>query len=400
MKKGIKIFLWIVVIASVSFWAYQTIIHKQLTKVKGDKGQKAVPVEVSFIKHGTITLKRTFSGTLEAQADFVVAPKVDGRIKKLAVELADTVQRNQVVAELDNDEYIQAVAQAKADLAVAKANLSEAVSALEIANRDFERIKKLRQSGIASDSKFDEAKANQSTIQAQFEVAKAQVNRAEALLELANIRLGYTKVKVDWSGGDNKRIVAERFVDEGHTVSANTPLLRIVELNPIIGVIFITEKDYARMKPGQVVELKTDAYPNELFKGQVVRISPVFRNTTRQARVELKILNPDHRLKPGMFARVTVEFEKIQDAMLIPEQALTKRADQIGLFLVNENESTVVWRPVKIGIQEGTTVQIIGEGLSGRIVTLGHQLVDDGSLITIPDENREKRATDNGDHKL
>ncbi|MBF0449399.1 MAG: efflux RND transporter periplasmic adaptor subunit [Candidatus Magnetomorum sp.] len=396
--KGIKLILWLLLIFGGVILAHQTMIHQQVSQTIKDKSQKAVPVEVTAIRHGPITLSRTFSGTIEAQADFVVAPKVDGRIKQLTVELADTVQRGQLVAELDNEEYVQAVAQAKADIAVAKANLAESVSALEIANRDFDRVKALRQRGITSDSKLDETKANQSTIQAKFEVAKAQMTRAEALLEMANIRLGYTKIKVDWSGGDDQRIVAERFVDEGHMVSGNTPLFRIVELNPIIGVIFITEKDYARIKPAQIVQLTTDAYPEEIFEGHVIRISPVFRNATRQARVELTIANPLHRLKPGMFARVTVEFEKIQDAVIVPEQALTKRADHIGIFVVNENNKTVTWRTVKVGIQEGERVQVMGEGLSGRVITLGHQLVDDGSLITIPDENRTAPIAD-GENK-
>ena len=102
--------------------------------------------------------------------------------------------------------------------------------------------------------------------------------RAEASLETANIRLGYTRITAGWSGGDDQRVVAERYVDEGETVSANTPLLRIVELDPITGVIFVTERDYARLQPGQeVLLLTTDAYPGEDFQGRIERIAPVFR---------------------------------------------------------------------------------------------------------------------------
>ena len=183
-------------------------------------GKRPAPVEVVAIEHGPITLFRSFNGTLEAQAEFMVAPKVGGRVERLPVNLADSVTRGQVVAELDNDEYIQAVAQARADLAVAKANLVEAKSAQEIATREFERVKTLKKRGVASDSQFDSAMADLAAKQAKLEVATAQVTRAQALLETANIRLGYTKVTADWNGGDNQRVVAERYVDEGHTVSA------------------------------------------------------------------------------------------------------------------------------------------------------------------------------------
>ncbi len=122
---------------------------------KSGKASRPVPVEVAQIQRGPIALQRTFSGELEALAEFVVAPKVSGRVERVIVDIADTVQRGQVVAELDNDEYVQAVAQAKADLLVARANLSEAKSALEIAKREFKRTESLLERGIASDSEFD-----------------------------------------------------------------------------------------------------------------------------------------------------------------------------------------------------------------------------------------------------
>jgi RND family efflux transporter MFP subunit len=351
---------------------------------KGAGAARPAPVEVAAIGRGPITLRRTFNGTLKPRAEFMVAPKVAGRIEKIFVNLADQVERGQVVAELDNDEYVQAVAQARADLAVAKANLVEAKSALEKADREFERIKTLKKRGVASESQYDEVVAEQSARQARLEVAGAQVMRAEALLETANIRLGYTKVTADWTGGEDRRLVAERLVDEGHTVAANTSLLLIAELDPITGIIHVTEKEYARLQPGQTALLTTDAYPGEVFAGRIERISPVFREATRQARVELTVDNRASRLKPGMFIRATVELAHLAEAIIVPEQAITVRDDQTGVFVVNEEKMTVSWRPVQVGIQEGERVQVEGEGLSGRVVTLGQQLIEDGSAVFIP----------------
>ncbi len=341
------------------------------------------PVEVAEIERGAIELRRTFSGTLEAEAKFVVAPKVSGRVERMAVDFADTVRRGQVVAELDNDEYVQAVAQAKADLEVARANLAEARSALAIANRDLERVETLRKRGVASEAQLDAAKANQLAKQAQLEVAEAQVTRAESARETANIRLRYTKITADWTSGDDRRVVAERYVDQGETVSANTPLLMIVELDPITGVIFVTEKDYSRMKPGQTVVLTTDAFPGEEFPGTIDRIAPVFHQATRQARVELTIKNPEQRLKPGMFVRATVVLDRMAGAVVVPEQALSTRDDRTGVFVLSEDGKTVAWREVKVGIRDNGRVQVEGDGLSGRVVTLGHQLVDDGSRVIV-----------------
>ncbi len=348
------------------------------------EGSQAVPVEVMPIERGPIELHRTFSGTLEARAEFVVAPKVSGRVERLTVNIADPVERGQMVGELDSEEYIQAVAQARADLEVARANLAEAKNALEIARRELSRFKTLRQRGVASESQFDSIQANELAKQAELEVAQAQVVRAEATLETARIRLGYTRITAGWSGGNDHRVVAERFVDEGETVSANTPLLRIVELDPITGVVFVTERDYARLQPGHEIVLTTDAYPEKTYKGRIERIAPVFQQATRQARVELVIDNPDRRLKPGMFIRTTVMLDHADDAIIIPEKALTKRDDRLGVFLVTEDGTSVRWKEVTIGIRDGNKVQVLGEALSGQVVSLGQQLLDDGSPITIP----------------
>ena len=106
--------------------------------------------------------------------------------------------------------------------------------------------------------------------------------------------------------------------------------------------------------------------------------------------------NPEHQLKPGMFIRATVALAQVSAATIIPEQALTKRDDRIGVFIVTEDGRSVIWRKVKVGIRGGGRVQVEGEGLTGRVVTLGQQLVDDGAPITIPSEGN---GTDPGHKK-
>ncbi|MDJ0991405.1 MAG: biotin/lipoyl-binding protein, partial [Desulfobacterales bacterium] len=107
-------------------WTVFNRLQERGNAAESRPGPRPVPVEVAPIQRGPIVLRRTFNGALEARAQFVVAPKVGGRIEELMVDLADTVTRGQVVAKLDSDEYVQAMAQAEADLVVAKANVTEA----------------------------------------------------------------------------------------------------------------------------------------------------------------------------------------------------------------------------------------------------------------------------------
>ena len=359
----------------------------------------AVPVEIGTIERGPMELRRIFSGSLAPDAEFVIAPKVSGRLEQIYMDLSDVVEKGQVVAELDNDEFIQAVALAEADLMVAKANQVEARNALEIAGRELKRFETLRSRGVASDSQLDAARADQLAKQSALEVARAQLTRAEALLETARIRLGYTRITAAWADEGGSRVVSERFVDVGETVAANAPLLAIVSLDPIKGVIHVTEKDYARLRTGQAAELTTDAFPEVRFNARVDRISPVFGQASRQARVELKTENPEGRLKPGMFIRATIVLDRVAEALIVPEEALTRRDVQTGIFLVDTGGRTVSWHPVAVGLRDNGRVEINDRSLSGQtlpraVVTLGQQLLSPGAAIIIPDQTGKPGSAD------
>ncbi len=350
---------------------------------KGRGSDQAVPVEVAAVEMGAIERRRVFTGSLDAHAEFVVAPKIAGRIEAVNMDLADMVRRGQVVARLDNAEYVQAVNQAEADLAVAKANHAEARSQLTIAERELQRLDKLRERGVSSESQLDLARADQLAKQAHVEVTRAMLSRAQSALESARIRLGYTEISADWTGGSEQRQVAERYLDEGETVSANAPLLRIVELDPLTAVFYVSERDYALLSNGQRAELTTDSYPGEVFIGEIARIAPVFSASTRQARVEVRVDNPQRRLKPGMFARISLVLERVEDARIVPQQALATRKGHDGLFVVSEDGGSVAWREVNVGIRQADRVQMLGDNPGERVVVVGQQLLKDGSAIAI-----------------
>lgn len=373
----------VLAVVGALIWVGNDRVQDLAKKPARPGGGGTVPVEVAFIERGPIEHRRTFTGTLDPKAEFVVAPKVSGRVEQLHVDLADTVTRGQLVAKLDDDEYVQSVAQAEADFLVAKARLAEAGSLLNIAERELKRVEKLRERGVASESQRDTAKADQLAKQAHVAVTGAQVTRAEASLEAARIRLGYSKITAGWRGGNDQRVVAERYVDEGETVAANAPLLRIVEMNPITAVFFVTERDYALLRTGQVVTLRTDAHPDAAFEGRIARIAPVFQESTRQAQVEVDVDNADLRLKPGMFVRVTVVLDRVEDATIVPEQALVRRDGRDGVFVVAGDGQTVAWREVEVGFRQGGRVQVTGDGLNTQVVTLGQQLLEDNSAVSV-----------------
>ncbi len=396
-----RIFFVLLLVAALGGigWAVKLRIDEMGREKPKRAASGPVPVEVAQVERGQIEMRRTFSGTLEAFAQFVVAPKVGGRVESMSVDLSDRVRRGQVVAELDDDEFEQAVAQATAEVAVADANIIQAQSALGVAERELERVQKLREDGVSSDSDLDTAKADVAAKRAGVAVTKAQAERARAVEQSAKIRKNYTQVRAAWPGMDEYRVVADRHAEEGDTVSPNAPLLTIVRLDPIIGVVFVTERDYARLAVDQRVTLTTDAHPGRPFTGRIERIAPVFRRSSRQARVELSIANGDHALKPGMFVRAEIVLATQDDAVVVPEDALVLRDEKHGVFVVDDSGDTVRWEPVTVGIRQGKRVQVVGKDIVGRVVTLGQQLIGDGSKIVIPQDKKPPADSPNSTDK-
>jgi len=387
--KTSRLLLLLILLAAAAALGWQ--IHARLDDLGGEKKSRdrqarPVPVVVAPVERGPIARERAFTGTLEAHAEFVAAPKLGGILEHLAVDLGDPVIRGQVIARLDNAEFVQAVAEAEAEREVARANLAEAQSLLKIAARELKRVDQLSERGVSSASQRDTAQAEQLARKAHVQVTRAQLAQAEARLETARIRLGYTEVRADWDGQGEQRLVAERYVDQGETVSANSELLRIVALDPIKAVIFVTEKEYAGLRPGQSVSLSTDAYPNRSFNGVIERVAPVFREATRQARIEVRADNPDLALKPGMFVRAGVVLERLAEATVIPAQALTRRDEVPGVFRLADDGGSVSWLPVTPGIRQGERLQIVQPELSGRVVVLGQQLLSDGAAVILSED--------------
>jgi len=385
MKIGKSVFLLclLILVGWIGWLIYQQLQDQNQETTRQDRGSRVVPVEVEEITRGQIDEVRTFSGTLDASKEFVVASKVSGRIEIITVDLSDSVDQGQIIVKLDNAEYQQAVTQAKADLAVATANLKEAESLLKIAARELARVETLQKRGVSSESEQDTARANQLARGAHLEVTKAQLTRAMAEVETARIRLGYSDVAANWQGDSTPRIVAERYVNEGETVSVNQPLLRIVKLNQVIAVFHVSERDYGLLAPQQTVNIETDAYPNQTFEGRITRIAPVFRESTRQARVEILVENPDARLKPGMFVRSRVILKQVSDAVILPQTALVVRDGQTGVFVLDPQKPVVHWQVIEPGIRHNNYVEAVSGELKGSVVTLGQQLLDDGSEVIV-----------------
>ena len=350
----------------------------------GRDARAAVAVEVAPVERATIREFRTFTGTLHAAARFDVAPKIGGRLVRLEVDLGDRVEQDQVIARLDDDEYVQELEQARAELEVARAGLAEAQSANEARERQYDRIRQLREQRVASQQELDEAEAEAKAQRARVRLALAQVAQRDAALRAAEVRLDYTTIRASWQGDDPSRVVGERFVDEGTTLSANTPIVSVLDIERLVAGVFVAERDYPRLGIGQAATVMVDAFAERTFPATILRIAPLFRETSRQARVELEVPNPESLLKPGMFVRVRVQLDQADDAVVVPLTAVIEHGGETGVFAVDRSAGTARFVPVTLGIVEGERAEIRAPALDGEVVTLGQHLLEDGAEVILP----------------
>jgi RND family efflux transporter MFP subunit len=396
-KKYVWITIALVAVGVICWQVYQRISESSRgSEMK--QTQVPVAVEIAAIQRKTIRDLGLFTGTLFPKSQFEVAPKISGRLEKLMVNIGDRVERNQLIAVLDDEEYAQDVAQAQANLQVAQANLEEARSSLEIAKRGLERAQTLHKKGIASDSELDASQATYKAQDAKSKVAVAQLAHTEAGLKAAQVRLSYTQIRASWQNGDENRVVGERFVDQGAMLTPNTPILSILEIRPIIAAIHVTDRDYFRLKKGQNAAVSSKAFPEKIFGGKIARIAPLLKETSREARVEIEIPNPEEVLKPGMFINAQIEFATQANTTVVPVGAVVKRENQQGIFLADTQKKTARFVPVSLGIVSGEWAEILEpNSLSGFVVTLGQHLLAPSNPIILPPNWQETTSADKPD---
>ncbi len=392
MKKGITILLFLIFLSLVGIKVYIKIQGQGSSSFRGRKG-KPVAVELARVKRKTIKDIGNFTGSLKPKTRFLLAAKISGRLERLLVDIGDVLTYGQLVAVLDDNEYQQQLEQARALLEVARANSRAAFKSVAISARELNRIKSLRSSNITTISELDTARAAYTMKKVANEVAKAQLSEKEAAYKLAQIRLSYTRINAQWRNKKARLIVGERFVDEGTLLNIHTPIISLIDISSLTAVIHVTEKDYYKLKVGQPVSVSAEAVKNRKMKGQITRIAPLIKESSREATVEIEVSNPGEILKPGLFIRADIELAAHRRATVIPQSALVERNGITGVFLADLANNKARFIKVETGIVNNEQVEIVKPKLSGEVVTIGHHLLREGSAIMVPGRKSNSQST-------
>lgn len=320
----------------------------------GGRGGEQPPAQVVAVpaSRQAVHERLPLVGTMAANEQVELKSETDGRIEAINFVEGEEVTKGQLLVRLDESKLAASLAQAEANYALSKNN--------------HDRASELLDKNLISQSEFDQTVAS-------FAANDAAVQLRKQLLKDARIHAPFNGV------------VGARMISPGQVITRNTTLTWLVDLDPLKVEVNVPERFLSQVKPGQEIELTVAAMPDKTFQGEVFFISPYVDAETRTALVKAVVPNPDHQLKPGMFAGLNLTLQVRSNAIVVPEAAISQvlEGKRAILMLVDAN-NTAEMRPVKVGLRIEGGIEIT-EGLKEgeRVIVEGLQKIAPGMPVVL-----------------
>ena len=309
----------------------------------GAAQQAKVQVKIAKVTSEDIPQTETYTATVESDVKNNIAPNTPYRIEKIYVEVGDNVRKGQVLVQLD------------------ASNLQQLKLQLENQKVEFKRTEQLYQVGGASKAEYDNAKM-------QLDVFSTQYRQ---LVE-------NTQLVAPISG-----VVTARNYDSGDMYGSGNPILTIEQTNPVKVLVNISETYYKQVFKGMPVDIQLDAYEGETFYGKVTIVYPTIDQSTHTFPVEVTISNPDQKVRPGMYARATVNFGS-QNHVVVPDEALVKQIGAGDRYVYVYKDGKVSYNKVKLGKHLGAKYEILsGVNPGDEVVIAGQARLANGKEVEV-----------------
>lgn len=300
-------------------------------------------VKVERVSMQDVEQLSEFTATVEANVKNNIAPQTPFRIEKIFVEVGDRVKAGQVLAKMDATSLRQAKIQ------------------MDNQEIEFKRTDELYKVGGTSKSAWDTQKAS-------LDVAKENYKNLVENTQLISPVNG---------------VVTARNYDSGDMYSGGNPIYVVESIRPVKLLVNVSESMFTKVKKGQEVDIKLDVYGDELFKGKVSLIYPTIDPSTRTFPVEIKIANSDERVRPGMFARVTMSFGQMKH-VVAPDRAIVKQSGAGDRYIYVYKDGKVSYQKVQLGRRMDDKYEIISGVADGdQVVITGQSRLTNGMEVEI-----------------
>ena len=325
MKKLIVVLVILAALGSAG-WAYYA-----------KKNRPEPSVTTMPVSRGDVVELVQATGTLEAVTTVDVGTQVSGVVQDLYADFNSIVRKGQLIARLDPSILQVQIESQKANVTRAEADVERLKVALADAKQKYDRAKAMLDKQLVPRQEFEAAELAVKSADAQIKSSEAALSQTRASLNQAQVNLGYTQITSPIDG-----IVISRNVDPGQTVasSMNAPTLYVIaaDLTKMQVVANIDESDVGRMRPGQHVTFRVDAFPTDVFTGTVeqVRLQPtVVQNVVVYSTV-IAVPNQQYKLKPGMTANVNIEIARRNNVLRVPTAAVRFRPTELMFQALNQ----------------------------------------------------------------
>jgi multidrug efflux pump subunit AcrA (membrane-fusion protein) len=349
------------------------------------------PVSVKAISVQSHDLHRPVEsvGSLFPYEEVVVSSEVEGKVERVLVDVGDKIAKGQPLVrisptelQLTSDQQQATLEQARAKLGLGEkdtdikdvsqvAEVKKAAADLYDAEQNFKRTKELFDKGVIPQQSYDVADARLKTAKANYDLAVQQVQNMRATIrqysasaDLAKKKLKDTTIAAPFGG-----FIKERTVAEGQYLKVQTPVVTIVDVDPLRVRLNVPEKMATWIKNGQLVTLTVEAIPGRDFKGKIWRINPVVQQQTRMFEVEALIENHDFILKPGFFVKASFPSDKVDSILTVPQEAPIFLYGVYKVFVIENG--TLREREIKLGEKIGNQVEVISGLNPNDVIAIG-----------------------------
>ena len=308
------------------------------------------PVRAEPVTRATLNVEVTAVGTLRADETVMIRPEIAGRVATIHFKEGQAVNAGEALVTLDQDEY--------------KAQLAGSSAQVGLEESSYQRLQDLQRKNLTSQQNLDET--------------KARLDAARAQQELNRVRLERTVIRAPFAG-----TVGLRLVSPGAYVKPGDDIANLESLGSMKLDFRVPETYLARLSVGQTLAVRVDAWPDQSFEGSIYAIDPALDPETRTVLLRARLPNKGNKLRPGLFARVSLILERRENALVAPEQAIVPVGQKTFVYRVVDGKA--VMTPVRLGLRRPGQVEII-EGLSvgDLVVTDGQLKIRDGAPVVLP----------------
>lgn len=313
----------------------------------------APAVQLARLTPGTIVRTVTLPAQVLPDQQATLYAKVSGYLQSIAVDTGDPVRAGAPLARIEVPELQSARARQQAELRAAEAEYNRLQESLQ------------RAPDLVVPLTVDQARG-------RMEIARASLEQSETMLR-------YATIAAPFSG-----VVTQRFVDPGALIqagaSSGAPILTIMDFGTVRLQIAVPELEAGRVAVGQPVEVSAEGLPEGKFQGRVTRFSYALDPATRTMTAEVRMPNPDLRLRPGMLVTARIGIQQKDGASLLPREAVVMEKTNAFVFVLNEGKA--IKRPVKLGFVEGASAEILeGVAADDQVILAGGRTLIDGQSV-------------------